>query len=78
MPVRLFLGYFVALAACATFAFASLAIDDEAAPGDFAAAPPYSALSYPALSGPGAPLPASTFHVRPHKLSKHVQLAQAE
>ncbi len=89
MPARLFLGYFVALAACATTAFASFGSDGADVPGSFAAAPPYSgmsypalsypAISYPAISYPGLPLPASAFPVHTHKLlSKHVQVAQAE
>ncbi len=67
MPVRRFLGYFVALAACATVAFASFGGDDPAAPDSFAAASPYSAL------------PISSLHVHSHKAApKHVQIAQAE
>ena len=73
MSGRLFLGYFVVLAASATIAFASFGIDGLDAPGSFAAAPPYSALSSPGLSSP-----ASAFHVHPHKLPKRVQMAQAE
>ncbi len=68
MPARLFIGYFVALAACATIAFAS-GIDSSGTPGG------------PAFEQRASwqPLPASAFHVHPHKLLfKHVQVAQAE
>ena len=79
MPVRRFLGYFVALAACATAAFGSFGGDDLDTPSGSAAASPYSALSYPAPAYPGLPLPASAFRVHPRKVSlKHVQVAQAE
>ena len=78
MPVRLFLGYFVVLAASATIACASCGIDGLDTPGSFAAAPPYPAPPYPALSGPGLFNPASAFPVHPHKLPKRVQVAQAE
>ena len=68
MPARLFLGYFVALAACATIAFAS-EIDGSGTPGSLASERPAS----------WQPLPASAFSVHPHKLLfKHVQVAQAE
>ena len=84
MSVRLFLGDFVGLAACATVAFASFGGDNSGAPSSFAAVPPYSnlpysGLSYPALAYPGLALPAPAFHVHLHKaLPKHVQIAQAE
>lgn len=64
MPVRLFVGYFVALAACATVAFASFGSDGADTPGSLASE---------------RPLPASAFPVHPHKLlPKPIQIAQAE
>ena len=73
MSARLFLGYFVVLAASATAAFASFGLDGADTPASFAAAPPY-----PAPADTGLFNPASAFHVHPHKLPKHVQVAQAE
>ena len=69
MPARRFIGYFVALAACATTAFASFGIDGSEGAVSLAAGPTVS----------WQPLPASAFPVHSHKLlSKHVQVAQAE
>ena len=69
MSVRLFIGYFVALAACATIAFTSSEIDGSGTPGSLASERPAS----------WQPLPASTFQGHSRKLlSKHVQVAQAE
>jgi len=69
MPVRLFLGYFVALAACATLAFASFGIDSPGGSESFAAEQPYPAL----------PAPDSPFRAHPRRTPlKHVHLAQAE
>ncbi len=68
MPVRLFLGYFVALAVCATFAFASFGSGDADAPDSLASE----------QAVPWQPLPASAFYVHPPKvLPKHLQYAQA-
>jgi len=64
MPVRLFLGYFVALAVCATIAFASFGIDGPDMPGSLASEQPSSAL----------PMTDSPFRVHSHRiLWKHVQ-----
>ena len=66
MSVRLFVGYFVALAACATAAFASIDIDGPGTPAGLAAEQ-------------AAPLPPqldSPFRMRSHRMPlKHVQLA---
>ena len=68
MPVRLFLGYFVALAACATAGFASFGISGPDAPVSFAAE----------QWSPPPPPSDSAFPGRVHRTPlKHVQLAQA-
>lgn len=57
MSARLFLGYFVALAACATIAFASSEGGSAAATDSVDAERAYAEL----------PLPPAAFHARPHK-----------
>ena len=85
MPAFRFIGYFLALAACSTLAFASLAPDNET-PQDASASAPYSLVLPPAsLVLPSASLlslPDSPVHrhkaVRRHFLPAPAQVAQAD
>ncbi len=70
MSVRLFVGYFLALAACATIAFASSEAGSPAPPAVAEAGlmpPPFSSS------------PAAVFHTHSRKLVlKRTQLAEAQ
>ena len=70
MPVRLFAGYFLALAACAIIAFGS----SEPEP----AVPPFSAEAGMMPMG-FSPFPAAPYFVRPHRLApKRIRMADAQ
>lgn len=70
MSLRLFVGYFLALAACATLAF-SASGPDPSAPS-MATEADMIPLGFPSLPYPPA-------HVHPHKLTlKRVQMANAQ
>ena len=69
MSVRLFMGYFLALAACSTLAFASSAPDQSAPPAFFDGGFPPPPFGYPPHHAP----------LHHHKtMPRHVQMAQAE
>lgn len=74
MSVRLFAGYFLALAACAIVAFGSSEPEPAAPPlGAEAGMMPMDFSAY------RASFPAATFTVRPHKLvPKRTRLADAQ
>lgn len=70
MSVRLFAGYFVALAACAIIAFG--VSDPEPAVPPFSTEAGMMPMGFPSY-------PAATSPLRPHKLvSKRTQLANAQ
>lgn len=70
MSVRLFIGYFLVLAACATLAFAPSQADSSTpfASADAGIAPEISPSAF-----------AASFHTHPHRITtKRPQIAEAE